>query len=552
MLTDHSGLSRFERVLTLFTRVRPGEGRSALLFVLHGFLLLYSYQVVKALREAFMLTKFSAEVRAYAVALIALLLMLLVPMYTAVRRRLDGERLLRAVTAFFASNLLLFWAAAAAGLPIAFPFFVWVSIFGVMVIAQLWAFAADSFNLKSGQRLFPVIMVGANLGALAGAKSAQLAVSTLTPVGLMLVATLVLLATLVLAGPERRAVPEGSRPVVAEHGAPVPRLLGGIGLVLRDRYLLLIALLVVLLNWINTTGEFILADFVQQDAAQRAVASNGSLDAGALIAAFYGSFQFWVTLAGLAIQLFLVARIYRHVGVRGALLVHPVVVALGYGLIALGPVLGGFVPVFTLIRMVKIAENSIDYSLMNTTRHALFLPVDRDAKYEGKTAIDSFFWRFGDLVQAGVVFAGLNWLNWGAPQFALLNLVLALVWIGLAVAIGREFSRKAAENVINVAPEIGAPLPDLACRAGNPVDYHVPEDAFVDADPGDVLHVTARLADGRPLPAWLSFDARSRRFRGRVPAGFAGELSITVVASDVDGLEVSSSFRLRAVVAGVG
>ena len=552
MLTDHSGLSRFERLLTLFTRVRPGEGRSALLFVLHGFLLLFSYQVVKALREAFMLTKFSAEVRAYAVALIALLLMLLVPMYTAVRRRLDGERLLRAVTAFFASNLLLFWAAAAAGLPIAFPFFVWVSIFGVMVIAQLWAFAADSFNLKSGQRLFPVIMLGANLGALAGAKSAQLAVSALTPVGLMLVATVVLLATLALAGPERRAVPEGSRPLVAEHGAPVPRLLGGIGLVLRDRYLLLIALLVVLLNWINTTGEFILADFVQKDAAQRAVASNGSLDAGALIAAFYGSFQFWVTLAGLAIQLFLVARIYRHVGVRGALLVHPVVVALGYGLIALGPVLGGFVPVFTLIRMVKIAENSIDYSLMNTTRHALFLPVDRDAKYEGKTAIDSFFWRFGDLVQAGVVFAGLNWLNWGAPQFALLNLVLALVWIGLAVAIGREFSRKAAENVINVAPEIGAPLPDLACRAGNPVDYHVPEDAFVDADPGDVLHVTARLADGRPLPAWLSFDARSRRFRGRVPAGFAGELSITVVASDVDGLEVSSSFRLRAVVAGVG
>ena len=78
MLTDHSGLSRFERLLTLFTRVRPGEGRSALLFVLHGFLLLFSYQVVKALREAFMLTKFSAEVRAYAVALIALLLMLLV------------------------------------------------------------------------------------------------------------------------------------------------------------------------------------------------------------------------------------------------------------------------------------------------------------------------------------------------------------------------------------------------------------------------------------------------------------------------------------------
>jgi len=328
----------------------------------------------------------------------------------------------------------------------------------------------------------------------------------------------------------------------------VPRLLGGIGLVLRDRYLLLIALLVVLLNWINTTGEFILADFVQRDAAQRVAQSGATLDAGALITAFYGSFQFWVTLIGLSIQLFLVARIYRQVGIRGALIVHPVVVALGYGLLALGPVLGGFVPVFTLIRLVKIAENSIDYSLMNTTRHALFLPVDRDAKYEGKTAIDSFFWRFGDLVQAGVVYAGLHWFGWGVAQFATLNLGLALVWIGLAVAIGREFSRKAADNVINVAPEVRAPIPDVMCQPGRPVEHRVPADAFVDADPGDVLHLAARLADGRPLPAWLRFDPKTRRFSGQPPAAFAEEITITVVASDVDGLEVASTFRLRAMV----
>jgi len=85
---------------------------------------------------------------------------------------------------------------------------VWVSVFGLVVVAQLWAFAADSFNLKSGQRLFPVIMVGANLGALVGAKTAQLAVAALTPVGLMIVATGTLVATIWLARPERRAVPD--------------------------------------------------------------------------------------------------------------------------------------------------------------------------------------------------------------------------------------------------------------------------------------------------------------------------------------------------------
>ncbi len=189
MITDHSGLSPFERFLTIFTRVRPGEGRAAFLFFLHGFLLLLSYQMVKALREAFMLTKFSAEVRSYAVAVIALVLMFLVPLYGYVRRHLDGARLLQAVTIFFAVTMLCFVALAWSGASIAFVFFVWVSIYGVMVIAQMWAFAADSFNIKSGQRLFPVIMLGANIGALVGAKSAQVLVAALTPLGLMLMAT---------------------------------------------------------------------------------------------------------------------------------------------------------------------------------------------------------------------------------------------------------------------------------------------------------------------------------------------------------------------------
>ncbi len=548
MLTDRADLRPFERVLALFTRMRPGEGRSALLFMLHAFLLLFSYQVVKALREAFMLAKFSAEVRAYAVAVTALILMLLVPVYGAVRRRYDGARLLGAVTIFFASNMLVFAAAAGSGMSIAFAFFVWASIFGVMVVAQLWAFAADSFNLKSGQRLFPVIMVGANVGALAGAKTAQLAVAALTPVGLLVAATVLLLATLLLTEPERAAVPAGSRAIAAEHGRPVPKLLGGLGLVLRDRYLRLIALLVVLLNWINTTGEFILADFVQRDAAVRAASSGGALDPGVLIAQFYGSFQFWVTVVGLAVQLFLVARIYRTFGVRGALVIHPAVVALGYGLLAISPLLVGFVPIFTLIRLVKIAENATDYSLMNTTRQALFLPVDRDAKYEGKTAIDTFFWRIGDLVQAGVVYLGLNVFGWTAPTFALLNLLLALVWIGLAVAIGREFGRKAQESVFNVAPEAGSPIADVACRPGEPLRHVIAADAFVDADPGDVLHLTARLDDGRPLPRWLRFDAHARRFSGRPPDGWCEELRVTVVASDVDGLEATSTFVLRSVV----
>ena len=546
MITEHAGLSPFERLLSFVTRVRPGEGRTAFLFALHGFLLLSSYQVVKALREAFVLTKFSAETRAYVVAVMALVLMFVVPLYGWVRRHLDGARLLRAVTIFFVVTLPIFAVLANAGVSIEMPFYIWVGIYGLMVVSQMWAFAADSFNVKSGQRLFVVIMLGANLGALAGSKVTQLAVAVLSPMGLMVLATGILGATLFLAGPERAAVPEGSRAISAEHGKQAPRLLGGIGLVLRDRYLLLIALLAVLLNWINSTGEFILADYVKVDAAARIAASGGALDMSSLITAFYGNFQFWVTLVSLSIQLFLVSRIYQAVGVRGALLIHPIIVAVGYGLLALAPILGGFVPIFTLIRWIKVAENSVDYSLMNTTRQALFLPVDRDAKYDGKTAIDTFFWRCGDLIQALAIYVGLNHLHWDAPKFALLSLVLALAWIALAVAIGRGFSRKALENVMNVAPEVVEEIPDLVFSPGQPFLHPVSPTAFLDADPGDVLHLRACCDDGKPLPPWVRFDARQRAFIGTVPSDAQiDELRIAVIASDVDGLEARATFVVR-------
>ncbi len=548
MILDHASLTRFERLLSLVTRVRPGEGRAALLFFLHGFLLLASYQVMKALREAFMLAKFSAETRSYAVASMALVLMLVVPLYGWLRHRLDGAQLLRAVTIFFVATLPLFAVLAYFRVPIAFAFYIWVGIYGVMVVAQMWAFAADSFNVKSGQRLFVVIMLGANLGALAGAKLTQEAVAALSPVGLMILAAGTLGATLFLAAPERAAIPEGSRVISIDRAKPMPKLLGGIGLVLRDRYLLLIALFVVLLNWINSTGEYILADYVKADAVAHIATGDTALDLSSFITEFYGNFNFWVTLISLAIQLLLVSRIYQSVGVRGALLIHPVIVATGYGILAFAPLVGGFIPIFSLVRRIKFAENGSDYSLMNTTRQALFLPTNRESKYDGKMAIDTFFWRFGDLIQAAGIFVGLNMLGWKAHNFALLNLALALVWIALAAMMGRGYTRKAREYMTNVAPAAAEPIPDLLCAPGQSFTHPVSLSAFRDDDPGDVVVLRARCHDGRKLPRWMHFDVRRRAFVGTVPLDIQiTELRIAVIASNVDGLEARSTFIVRRV-----
>ena len=81
-------------------------------------------------------------------------------------------------------------------------------------------------------------------------------------------------------------------------------------------------------------------------------------------------------------------------------------------------------PLFAVVRWTKIFENSTDYSLQNTTRHALFLPTSREAKYKAKQAIDAFFVRAGDLLQAVVVFVGIELLAFSdRERFALVNVV---------------------------------------------------------------------------------------------------------------------------------
>ena len=100
--------------------------------------------------------------------------------------------------------------------------------------------------------------------------------------------------------------------------------------------------------------------------------------------------------------------------------------------------------ILAIVSVVKVLENSSDYSINNTAKHALFLPTSREAKYKAKQAIDSFFWRTGDMVQAGIVFAGVQ-LALGIRGFALINLVFVVVWILLVLGIAAEH-RKLTET----------------------------------------------------------------------------------------------------------
>ncbi len=228
-------------------------------------------------------------------------------------------------------------------------------------------------------------------------------------------------------------------------------------LIFRNPYLLAIAFLILFLNWVNTNGEYILGSVVRSAAVTAAVSagypqeerSTDAPDRGAkeaheefvsnYIGKFYADFFGVVNVTALVLQLFLVSRIIKYLGGRFALLTPPCIALGGYALAA-------FFPVLAFIRWTKTAENATDYSLMNTLKGVLFLPTTREQKYKAKQAIDTIFVRAGDVLSALLVFLGTQYLAFRTKHFALFNIVLVVVWIVLALRIGRGFMRMTDER----------------------------------------------------------------------------------------------------------
>jgi AAA family ATP:ADP antiporter len=404
--------------------VHEGEWPLVGLFFANLFLLLAAYYILKVIREPLILLGGGAVTRSYARGLQAGLLGVLIPAYGLLANRFEPAKLVKWIMAFFVACLAVFWVLGRLGVPLGFPFFVWLGMFSTLAIAQFWSLAVDVMTEAEGKRLFPMIAAGGTIGGIAGAQIAARAIKWLAPTQLMLVAAAMLAGCALLshfthgAGTtHRERKPSGAS---AERDRR-----GGFTLVLRDRYLLLIGLSVVLLNLINTTGDFLLAQLVNARAQAMAAGARR-----AFVGAFYGDFQTWVSVLTSVIQILLVSRLFKLVGVGGALLFLPVLALAGYGASA-------FVPALALVATVKVVENSTDYSLQNTIQQALFLPTSRDAKYKAKSAIDTVFVRLGDLASTGLVFVGVR-LGFSAWGYAIANAVAGAVWLVFVVHLRRR------------------------------------------------------------------------------------------------------------------
>lgn len=459
-----SRASLVERLLAPFSDVRRDEATTGLLLLLNIFLVLASYYFAKPLREGWLATTdvgglSQIEVKAYSSFAQGLVLAVFVPAYAWLATHLPRRQLILTTSLFFGLNLVLFWwlhpDRDGATVPqLGLIFYVWVGIFGVALPAQFWSFAADLYNEERGRRLFPLIAIGASAGAAVGAwlagrlvglpaiESEDLLLVSLVPLLLALVLTLIV---------DRRGQTGRERDSERRKSPAAPGRGGAYRLIFRQRYLLLAALLVLLINWVNTSGENILFGIVQKSLAERAQAA-GIVDPAAIhdftgeqTTRFYGDLYSWVNALGLLLQAFVASRLLRWGGFTAIILITPLVSLMSYAFMAL-------VPALAVVRVMKIAENASNYSLNNTARHLLWLPVHPSAIYKAKTAVDTLFARSGDALAALTVLVSARVVALSLQQQLWVNLALVGAWALIAWRLAAENRRLASREGTQPAP----------------------------------------------------------------------------------------------------
>jgi len=462
-------LSTTERFLCIFTEVRPGEGKTALMMFANVFLILLAYYCIKPLREGWIavsdiqgLTKM--EVKAYSSFFQSFFLLFIVGWYARLSGTLNRVSLITRATLFCISNMVIFWLLQPGmfieNLPLTgIVFYLWVGMFGVFIVAQFWTFCADVYADGRGARLLPLVAIGATSGAAVGSWLVDqlLASGLVSTESLLLVATVPLLAsTLLTRSVDRRE--GGSELAVAAQVTETGDtqqglrfLLSGARLVLISRFLFAAAMVTLLTNWVNTNGENLLFRVIEETLASQATA-QGITDPSAVLeftrsgtTRFYGNFFFWVNIAALILQSMVASRLLKYGGFASIVLLLPVIALLSYTCMAL-------LPILIVVKMLKIAENSTDYSINNTARNVLWLPVNSEMKYRGKPAIDTLYVRLGDGLAALTVLIGVEMLTLTTRQFFIFNVTLVIAWLGFTLMLIREYG-KAEQAVTSTAEE---------------------------------------------------------------------------------------------------
>jgi len=435
---------RLHKILSAVVKIKPGEEVLAILVFFYFFLITAPFGIVKSLRDANFLDDLKVENLPFAY-LSAILIAVAVSFHAKLQSRISRRLLLQSTLAFFILTGLLFWALFS--MPdhwkgLALIYWMWANLFVVTLTTQFWFLVNDVFNPREAKRLIGFFGSGGILGGVAGNLLPGFLAKPETANRLLLASAAFLCVCLVVvsvifswlkANEDRYAAAPDRDPKAVRKEPRHVGLGDSFRSVRSDAYLRLMAWIVLATGIVSTFIDWQSKSLIELSPAAKAN-----------YASFFGRFNAGILVFAFLFQLVLTSRFINRFGIRTGLLIYPVIILL----CSLGI---GVLPTLGFAIAIKGSDKALSYSINQSSRELLYIPVLPEMKYRAKVFIDMFLNRFSKAV-GGVILLGLIYLvqRWPFAAIGFKPIVwvsfasgaFILVWIILNVKISRAYVRE--------------------------------------------------------------------------------------------------------------
>jgi AAA family ATP:ADP antiporter len=441
--------------------IRQGEETIAVLLFAYFFLITAPHTIIKAIRYAEILDKFNGiEGLPLGYLLAALVTGILVVFLSKVQSKIPKQILsISSLIFFIITGLILSLLISNGGKVLSLIFWVWAYMLTAVVLAQFWLTVQDVFNPREAKRLIGFFGSGGLLGGVFGGLVARalsrpdLAWLSLPAACFLLFVCIFVVRAIYI---KTRSMPSASKseaPAAKSEVAEKTGFRDSWNTVRKNRYLLLIGSIVMMTVIVSTLIDFqfnsvVYIKFESKEAMQ----------------GFFALFMAGLTVFAFLVQLILASKLIRRFGIQSTLLLAPII------LIACSGVFLAYPIALASAILVKGSEESLAFSLNQSVREILYIPVSSEVRAKAKLFIDLFLNRIAKAV-AGVLslaimgivaLGGVNYnsiVKSGDPALiaeatgtiirttGIAIIFLILLWFALNLKGGRQYVVTVKENI---------------------------------------------------------------------------------------------------------
>ncbi len=417
--------------------IEPGKKILSVYLFLYFFLITSPFTIMKSVRNANFIDKLGKNNLPYAYLLTALIAGVVVILHARFQAKIPKKKLILYSLVFFAAtNSVLFFLffTNMRWLPLAN--WIWVNILISVLMTHFWLVANEVFNPREIRHIIGFIGSGGILGGLLGGLLTKFASGTFFYDYLLLISSVMLLLCVVVVSLifKNYKVQISEQKQVSAEKKENPSMPSGISFktcmdsVRKNPYLSLMALIVSLTFIVS-----VLIDFQFNGIIENNISGENNL------ASFYGLFNAGVMVFAFLIQIFITEGMIKRLGIRGTLLFYPIIlIFLCVGIF--------FSPLILLAVSIKASDKSLSYSVNQSIREILYIPVDPELRYKAKIFIDMFLQRFARGIGAVVAFVFI-YLNIKVRYISIASLVFIIIWIVVSLRINKEYIDVIKQNI---------------------------------------------------------------------------------------------------------